>query len=108
MDLENDKRFTYANLRVMDIKNKLYNISDDFNLFDDIEIINVALVVFSILCDTHANADLERHLIIEDMLDEKTEFIHYVKDLIQQSNNTNEVLTAYIEKEIIKRNHIQQ
>lgn len=108
MDLENDKRFTYANLRVMDIKNKLYNISDEFNLFDDIEIINVSLVVFSILCDTHANADLERHLIIEDMLDEKTEFIHYVKDLIQQSNNTNEVLTKYIEKEIVKRNHIQQ
>ena len=108
MDLENDKRFTYANLRIMEIKNQLYKISDEFNLFDDIEIINVALVLFSILCDVYTNADLERHLIIEDMLDEKTEFIHYVKDLIQQSNNTNEVLTAYIEKEIVKRNHIQQ
>lgn len=45
----------------MEIKNQLYKISDEFNLFDDIEIINVALVLFSILCDTHANADLERH-----------------------------------------------
>lgn len=108
MDLENDKRFTYANLRVMDIKNKLYNISDDFNLFDDIEIINVALVLFSILCDVYANADLERHIIIEDMLDDKADFVHYVKDLTQQSNNTNEVLTAYIQKELLKRNDIRQ
>ena len=108
MDLENDKRFTYANLRIMEIKNKLSEINSEFNIFDDIEVINVALVLFSILCDVYANADLERHLIIEDMLDDKADFIHYVKDLIQQSNNTNEVLTEYIEKEIVKRNHIQQ
>ena len=108
MDLENDKRYTYANLRVMDIKNKLYNISDDFNIFDDIEIINVALVLFSFICDAHANEELEREIIIENMIDDKADFIHYVKDLTQQSNNTNEVLTAYIQKELLKRNDIRQ
>ena len=65
------------------IRNKQKGINPN-----DIEVINVALVVFSIICDAHANEELERHAIIEDMLDTKTDFIYYVNDLIKQTSDT--------------------
>ena len=67
---------------------------------NDTEVINVALVVFSILCDAHANEELERHYIIEDMLDTKSDFIYYVNDLIKQTSDTNHSLNRYIEKQL--------
>lgn len=74
-------------LRIMEIKRKLLEINKGINP-NDIEVINVALVVFSIICDAHANEELERHAIIEDMLDTKTDFIYYVNDLIKQTSDT--------------------
>lgn len=87
MNLKNKECFTYANLRIMEIKRKLLEINKGINP-NDIEVINVALVVFSIICDAHANEELERHAIIEDMLDTKTDFIYYVNDLIKQTSDT--------------------
>ena len=98
MDLD-DERLTYANLRIMEIKRKLMEIHKEIKP-DGIEIINVALVVFSIICDAHNNNELERHLIIEDMLDSKSDFIYYVNDLIKQTSDTNHVLNQYIEKKL--------
>lgn len=105
MNLQNNECFTYANLRIMEIKRKLLDINKDIKP-NDVEVINVALVVFSIICDAHANEDLGRHAIIEDMLDTKTDFVYYVNDLINQSNDTNHVLNQFIEKELAKENNI--
>lgn len=101
MMLENKDKYTYSNLRIMEIKRKLLEISKEINP-NDIEVVNVALVVFSIICDAHANAELERHAIIEDMLDVKSDFVYYVNDLIKQTSDTNHVLNEYIENEILK------
>ena len=98
MNLDNE-RFTYANLRIMEIKRKLLDINKEIKP-NDIEVINIALVRFSIICDTHANNELERHLIIEDMLDSKSDFIYYVNDLIKQTSDTNHSLNRYIEKQL--------
>ena len=106
MSLQNDERYTYTKLRVMDIKNKFKKLNGKIRESDEIEIINVALVLFSILCDAHTEPELERQDIIEDMLDTESDFIYYVNDLIQQTTATNEVLNEYIEKEISKRNQL--
>ena len=99
MNLKNNESLTYANLRIMEIKRKLTEINKDIKP-NDTEVINVALVVFSILCDAHANEELERHYIIEDMLDTKSDFIYYVNDLIKQTSDTNHSLNQYIEKQL--------
>ena len=91
---------TYAEMRLFDIKRKLNIIDPELVNPADIDVVNVALVVFSIICDAHVNPDLERHHIVEDMLDDKLDFEYYVNDLIGQSNNTNEVLNEYIDKKI--------
>lgn len=98
---------TYAEMRAFDIRNKLLLLNPELKL-DDIDVVNVALVVFSFICDKHTNEDLERDLIVEEMLDSKIDFNHYVKDLIQQSNNTNDVLNEYIDKKLaMLRNEVK-
>lgn len=52
MNLKNNEYFTYSNLRVMEIINKLNNINHEFNIANDVEIINIALVLFSMICNT--------------------------------------------------------
>lgn len=109
MMLNKHEGFTYSNLRIMDIRNKLLMLNPELKVPDDIQVINLALVVFSLICDAHTNADLERHAIVEDMLDTANDFNFYVKDLIEQSTNTNEVLNEYIDKYIdIKTNEVKK
>ena len=103
MTLSNDERFTYANMYVMEIKRKLEILNPEMKEPFDIEVVNLALIIFSIICDAHAHAELERHDIVEDMLDNKADFLHYVNDLIQQSNDTNEVLNNYIKNIEVKK-----
>lgn len=100
---------TYAEMRLFDIKRKLLKLDVVLNEPDDIDVVNVALVVFSIICDAHVNTELNRHAIVEDMLDNKLDFDYYVNDLLEQTNNTNEVLNEYIDTKLNnKRNEVKK
>lgn len=91
---------TYAEMRLFEIKRKLFLINPEMKTPVDIDVVNLALVVFSIICDAHVNPELTRHEIAESMLEDKEDFIYYVNDLIEQTNNTNEFLNEYIDKKI--------
>ena len=109
MMLNTNDRFTYTNMRVLDIKGKLFQINPTMKEPDAVDIINLSLVVFSIICDAHANPELDRHDIVQDMIDVKSDFVYYVNDLIKQADATNNVLNEYLEKHFnLKRNEVKK
>ena len=90
----------YADMRILNIKGKLNMINPEVKDLDDIDVVNVALVVFSLICDAHVNPELDRHLIVEDMLDDINDFDYYVANLMKQTKDTNEALNEYIDKHV--------
>lgn len=98
----------YVPLRIMEIKHKLNKINPSMKEPDDFQVINLALAVMSTVCDAHANVELERHEIIEDMINNKQDFNYYVNDLIEQTTIINDVFNEYFEKHYtIKRNEVK-
>ena len=102
MDITDNENLTYANFRIIEIRRKLLEINEEIKV-NDIDIMNVALALFSILCDAHANNEIGRHEIIEEMLDTKSDFVYYVNDLVKQTSDTNHALKQYIEIELSKK-----
>ena len=109
MMLNTNERFTYTNMRILEIKSKLFQINPNMKDPDALEVINLALVVFCIICDAHVKPELERHDIAQNMIDDKSDFVYYVNDLIAQSNDANDILNEYLEKHmLIKRNEVNE
>ena len=105
MIMSTNERFTYSNMRILEIKSKLFNIDPNMKEPDPLEIINLSLVTFSMVCDAHTNPELDRHEMVQDMIENVNDFIYYVNDFIKQTNQTNDVLNEYLEKHLlIKRN----
>ena len=98
MMLNNNERFTYTNLRLIGLKHKLFMIDPNMNEPNSLELINLALVVFSYICDEHIDPELEHGEAVQDMIEDKEHFIYTVKDVISMSNETNEFLNEYLEK----------
>ena len=101
MMLNTSERFTYKNLLLLDIKRKLFELDPNMKEPDELEISNLALIVLSLICDAHVSPELNRHEIAQNMIDDKEDFLYYVKDLIMQTNERNNVLNEYIEKHMI-------
>ena len=109
MMLNTNERFTYANMRILEIKSKLFQINPHMKEPDALEVINLALVVFSYICDEHIDNELEHGDAIVDMIDDKAHFIYTVNDLIAGTNATNDVLNEYLEKHLlIKRREVKK
>lgn len=96
MMLNTSERFTYMNMRVMEIKSKLFQINPTMKEPDAVDILNVALIVFSYICDEHTDKELEHGDAIIDIIEDKAHFKYTVNDLIANANATNEVLNEYL------------
>ena len=98
MMLNNGERFTYTNLRLMAINQKLSMINPNMQNLDPLEIINVALVIFSYICDEHVDDELGHGEIVHDIIDDKGLFIYNMNDIVKNSNEINETLNNYLEQ----------
>lgn len=98
MMLNLNENLTYATLRVMAIKHQLSLIDPLMKEPDTADIINLALVVFSYICDAHIDEELEHGEAVEELLDNKEHFKYSVKDVMNTARQTNHVLNEFLEK----------
>lgn len=98
--LNSSERLTYTNMRVMNIKRRLLQINPNMKDADSVDIINIALVIFSYICDAHIDDKLEHGELIHDIIDDPHHFIYNVNTLIYETREQNHVLNDYIDKQI--------
>jgi len=102
----NDERFTYTRFKGETIKDKLMQIDPSFIDVSLVEVVNVALACFSYICDEHINEDVGHGDAVQDIIENKADFVSNVEFLIKQCNSTNyainNVLSKYIDKEVKK------
>ena len=94
----NDERFTYTRFKIETIKDKLMKIEPSFNDVSTVEVMNIALACFSYICDEHINEDVGHGEAVQDIIDNKEDFVNNIKFLIQQCNSTNYAINNVLNK----------
>lgn len=109
MSFESNKRFTYANLKLMNIKRMMLNSNPIMKTPSNLDVVNVALEVLELVCMAHNNNESNMHMIVEDMIDDEDMFNEYVQDFIYKGQEQNKSLNEYLDKQIdLKRNEVKK
>ena len=103
-----NKSLTFTKMRAMNIRHKLLQINPDMRVFDDVDVVNTALVVFSYICDEHVDEELEHGELVHDLVDNKQYFIYNINSLIYETREQNHVLDEYINKEIKLKEKVEK
>lgn len=103
-----NKSLTYTKMRAMNIRHKLLQINPDMRIFDIVDVVNTALVVFSYICDEHVDEELEHGELVHDLVDNKKYFIYNINSLIYETREQNRVLDEYINKEIKLKEKVEK
>lgn len=98
--MKSSERLTYTKMRALSINRKLLYINPLMRDADTVDIVNIALAVFSYICDAHIDDELEHGEVVHTLIDEKQNFIYNVNSLIYETREHNHALNDYIDKQI--------
>ena len=98
-----DENLTFAKLKVFEIKQRLIDTNLNIEDLNSVEVMNIALITFELLCEAHIDGAGDTCQIINDMYDDKQLFVEYLHDFKQQGNDRNAFLNAYLEKQMTNK-----
>ena len=92
---DNDR--TYSKMKMMEIKELLSKLNPEMANISPIEVMNLSLLFFGLVCNNHVEKDEKRQRALEGMVLNRKFFINNVGQLLKNTYEVNDLLNDYLE-----------